>query len=181
MPGRRHQWKGIHDAEWVRNGVRMEIRLEEQPPGAEDTLSAVVNVTNAAVGHKFPTYITPKIFVRAELLDKAARRLSGTRQESVIGWDARHEGGSWKEYFDTRIRPGATYSAPFRWKLAAEAGSLRVWIEVHPDHFYHEYFYPAYLKRKDISPEARKLIEKALAESGRSRYTLFEEKLALKP
>jgi hypothetical protein len=179
MPGRRHQWRGIHDAEWVKSGVRMDIQVEERPPASKDALAIVVRVANAAVGHKFPTYVTPKVFVRAELLDKASQRLSGTRKESVIGWDARHEAGSWKEYFDTRIPAGETYSARFRWKVPAEARTVRVWMEIHPDHFYHEYFYPAYLKRKGISPEARKLIETALAESGRSRYTLFEEKLAL--
>jgi len=39
----------------------------EDPAG---TIEVEVKVTNAAVGHKFPSYVTPKVFVRAALHGK---------------------------------------------------------------------------------------------------------------
>lgn len=175
MPQRRHLWRGIHDAEWVKGGVRVEEKLDKAP----GELRLTLDVFNAAVGHKFPTYITPKVFVRAALLDGGGKKLAESQQEAVIGWDARFEGGEWVEYFDTRIPPGEKFRHTFRWTALSEAAQVRVWIEVHPDHFYHVHFYPAYLQRSDLSPQGRKLIQKALEESGRTPYTLFEKLIAL--
>ena len=142
-------------------------------PGGEVRLN--LHVINAAVGHKFPSYITPKIFVRAELLDPSGKGLPGTRQEAVIGWDARFEAGEWKEYFDTRVLPGEKFSKVFQWQESKGARKIRAWVEVHPDHFYHVHFYPAYLQGSNLSPEGRRLIETALRESGESVYILYEK------
>lgn len=180
MPNRRHLWRGIHDPEWVKEGVRVEVALREPRPTPGDPVELTVEVVNAAVGHKFPTYVTPKVFVRAALLDHAAKSLPGTQQEKIIGWDARFEGGEWKEYSDTRIPPGEKFQGLFRWNLPIQAKRVRVWVEVHPDHFYHVHFYPTYLKSQGLTPESRKLIEKALGDSGRSSYVLFEKILPLK-
>lgn len=175
MPNRRHFWKGIHDAEWVRSGVRTEAQIRQSPSNPWGTLEFGVEVINSAVGHKFPTYITPKVFVRAELLDNAGKPLPGTQQERIIGWDARFEEGKWKEYFDTRIPPGGKSQQTFRWTLPPKAKKIRTWVEVHPDHFYHVHFYPTYLKSQNLTQEGRKLIEKALDDSGRTPYILFEK------
>ena len=179
MPGRRHLWKGIHDREMVKGGVNIEANLEKPTLAAGRSLELVINVTNAAVGHKFPTYITPKVFVRAELLDERGENLPGTKQERIIGWDARFDGGEWKEYFDTRISPGETSQNKFTWNRLIRAKKVRAWVEVHPDHFYHVHFYPAHLKGGNLSAEGRKLIEKALEESGATSYTIFEELIPL--
>jgi len=175
MPNRRHFWKGIHDREWVKEGVRIEAQVKEftSAPGA--TLELELDVTNSAVGHKFPTYITPKVFVRAALLDNKEKALPGTEQEKIIGWDVRPEGGEWKEYFDTRISPGEKAQHTFLWDPPTQAKKVRAWVEVHPDHFYHVHFYPAYLTDRTLVPEARGLIEKALGDSGRTPYLLFEK------
>ena len=179
MSNRRHLWKGIHDKEWVKGGVQFKAQLQEPKPRAGKTVTVPVEVVNSAVGHKFPTYITPKVFVRAALLDSRNNTMPGTQQERVIGWDARFEDGEWKEFFDTRIAPGKTFAEKFQWQLPQNAATVRVWIEVHPDHFYHVHFYPAHLKRTDLSNEGRKLVEKALDESGKTPYILFEEILPL--
>lgn len=175
MPQRRHLWKGIHDSEWVKGGVRIEAQIQKEPPRTGDSVELSVEVVNAAVGHKFPTYITPKVFVRAALLDSKGKALSGTEREKIIGWDARFEDGKWKEYFDTRIAPGESFRETFRWSPPPQAKTIRAWVEVHPDHFYHVHFYPAYLKGQDLSPQGRKLIEKALRDSGRTSYILFDK------
>ncbi|MEK6602447.1 MAG: ammonia-forming cytochrome c nitrite reductase subunit c552 [Candidatus Binatota bacterium] len=179
MPQRRHLWRGIHDPEWVKGGVRIEVQVKKAPLRPGDSLELAVAVVNAAVGHKFPTYITPKVFVRATLLDNSGRSLPGTRQEKIIGWDARFEDGRWKEYFDTRIPPGEKFQETFRWTPPPQAKEIRSWVEVHPDHFYHVHFYPEFLKSQDLTPKGRKLIEKALQDSGRTSYILFERIIPL--
>jgi hypothetical protein len=179
MSDRRHLWKGIHDKEWVKDGVQFKAQLQEPNPRAGKTVTVTAEVVNSAVGHKFPTYTTPKVFVRAVLLDSRDKPLPGTQQEYIIGWDARFEDGEWKEFFDTRIAPGKTFAGKFRWKVPQNAAKIRVWMEVHPDHFYHVHFYPAHLKRADLSADGRKLIERALEESGKTPYILFEEILSL--
>ena len=179
MPQRRHLWKGIHDAEWVKGAIRVEAQVRKAPSQPGGTVELGVEVTNASVGHKFPTYITPKVFVRAALLDGRGKILPGTEQEKIIGWDARFEGGKWKEYLDTRIPPGEKSEETFRWTLPNQAKKIRTWVEVHPDHFYHVHFYPEYLKSQELTPEGRKLMEKALQESGRTSYILFERLISL--
>ena len=179
MSDRRHLWKGIHDKEWVKNGIQFNAKLQERKASSSKTVSVNVEVVNSAVGHKFPTYTTPKVFVRAALVDSNNKTLSGTQKQHTIGWDARFEDGEWKELFDTRIAPGKTFTEKFQWQLPQNAAKVRVWIEVHPDHFYHAYFYPAHLKRTDLSNDGRKLIERALEGSGKTPYILFEQILSL--
>lgn len=179
MPNRRHFWKGIHDAEWVKDGVRIEATIKHAALEAGDPLELVVEVTSSAVGHKFPTHITPKVFVRAALLGGTGKTLPGTQQERTIGWDARFESGEWREYFDTRIPAGGKSRQTFRWALRSQAKKIRAWVEVHPDHFYHVHFYPAYLRGENLSPEGRRLVRQALQDSGRTSYILFEKIIPL--
>lgn len=179
MPNRRHLWKGIHDREWVKGGVRIEAQIKGGELRSGSPLELGAEVVNAAVGHKFPTYVTPKIFVRAVLLSREGKILPGTQQERIIGWDVRFEDGEWKEYFDTRIPPGEKFQETFRWTPPPQAKTIRTWVEVHPDHFYHVHFYPEFLKSQDLTPKGRKLIEKALLDSGRSSYILFDKTLPL--
>ncbi|MEE9145088.1 MAG: multiheme c-type cytochrome [Candidatus Binatia bacterium] len=179
MPGRRHLWKGIHDPEMVKGGVRVEARINGAPTAPGGPIEVELQVTNSAVGHMFPTYITPKVFVRAVLMDKTGSALPGTQQESVIGRDVRADTGQWKEYFDTRISPGESFRHTFKWTRPLQARKVRAWVEVHPDYFYHVHFYPAYLNGGSLSPEGKKLVEKALSESGRTPYIIFEKLIPL--
>ena len=181
MPKRRHLWRGIHDPEMVKNGVQVSAQIAPTAPSPGAGPELNVEVKNSAVGHKFPTYVTPKVFVRAELWDHAGKALPGSQQEKVIGWDVRFENGEWKEYFDTRVPPGESFRSTFQWKQARGAKTVRAWVEVHPDHFYHVHFYPAYLKDEKLSPEGRKLVERALRDSGRTPYILFDRVISLTP
>lgn len=177
MPERRHLWKGIHDPDMVKNGVRVETTATKT---VDNRVNAAVKVTNAAVGHKFPSYVTPKVFVYGAFLNAQGALLENTIQEAVIGWDARPIGGQWQEIFDTRIEPGKSFEHTFTWqRVPPTAKKLRTWIEVHPDHFYHVHFYPAYLQSSGLSPEGRKLIEQALEESGKSVYVIHDQSFPL--
>src|SRR5436309_409258 len=80
MPDRRHLWRGIHDADMVRGGLT--ITLVETPPHAAGTVAARLVVENSGVGHRFPTYVTPLVLLRAELVDAAGPDLAG--QELVL-------------------------------------------------------------------------------------------------
>ncbi len=179
MPSRRHLWKGIHDPEMVRGGVRVEAQIKGAPSGPGGPLEVDIQVTNAAVGHKFPSYVTPKVFVRAVRLGETRSVLPGTQRETIIGWDVRSEGGQWKEYFDTRVAPGESFRHTFKWTRPLQAQKVRAWVEVHPDYFYHVQFYPAYLSGGGLSLESRRLVAEALRESGRTSYTLFEKRIPL--
>ena len=180
MPQRRHLWRGIHDREWVKGGITFKASLAPMDPSDKSKVAARVEVINSTVGHKFPTYITPKVFLRAALIDSAERVLPGTEKQQTIGWDVRFEEGEWKERFDTRIPPGQRLKHRFAWAQPGKADKVRVWLEVQPDHFYHVHFYPAHLRRTDLSTEGRKLIERALDESGKTVYTIYDQVLPLK-
>jgi Cytochrome c552 len=180
MPQRRHLWKGIHDREWVKGGIQFKATLEETDSRGKAKVAATIEVTNSAVGHKFPSYTTPKVFLRASLVDSMGKILPGTLKQYTIGWDVRFEDDEWKEYFDTRLSPGESFKQRFEWALPSKADKVRVWLEVHPDHFYHVHFYPAYLKRTNLSAEGRKLVERALEESGKTPYILYEEGFSLR-
>ncbi len=65
MPGQRHLWKAIHDPDVVRGGIRLEAGIKGASENPTGTIEVEVKVTNAAVGHIFPSYVTPKVFVRA--------------------------------------------------------------------------------------------------------------------
>jgi hypothetical protein len=180
MPNRQHIWRGIHDREWVKGGIQFNASLEDTSSVGKKKVALIIEVTNSAVGHKFPSYTTPKVFLHASLVDSTGKILPGTRKQQTIGWDVRFEDGEWKEYFDTRISPGESFKQRFEWALPSKADKVRVWLEVHPDHFYHVHFYPSYLKRTDLSAEGRKLVKKALEESGKTPYILYEEVFPLR-
>src|SRR6058998_2503565 len=112
MPERRHLWRGIHDADMVRSGLT--ITLVETPPHAAGTVAARLVVENSGVGHRFPTYVTPLVLLRAELVDAAGRALAGTRVERRIGREVTLD--LEREVSDTRLAPGE------RAELAYEIG-----------------------------------------------------------
>ena len=43
-----------------------------------------LSVENTRVGHAFPTYVTPRVVLSAELVDQAAQIIAGSRRELVI-------------------------------------------------------------------------------------------------
>src|SRR5204862_170851 len=59
---------------------------------------------NRGVGHRFPTYVTPLVLLRAELVDAAGHALAGTRVERPIGREVTLD--LEREVSDTRLAPG---------------------------------------------------------------------------
>jgi len=158
MPDRRHLWRGIHDPETVRAGLTITARRED---GA-----AVLVVENSGVGHRFPTYVTPLVVLRGELLDAAGRVLPGSREEVLVG--RRVELDLSREIADTRLQPGER--ATLRYARAAAGARARLSVVVYPDAFY-TVFFEALLRQGAGRGEAQ--IRAALEATRRSPFTLF--------
>src|SRR5213083_1128921 len=87
MPDLRHLWRGIHDPAMVRLGLTIVARTGASRYRAGDTISVTLSVENTRVGHAFPTYVTPRVVLSAELVDQAGEIIAGSRQELAIASD----------------------------------------------------------------------------------------------
>ncbi|OGL06495.1 MAG: hypothetical protein A3I03_08225 [Candidatus Rokubacteria bacterium RIFCSPLOWO2_02_FULL_68_19] len=138
MPDRRHLWRGIHDAEMVRSGVSVAFSTDRARYAVGDTLEATLTVINEKVGHSFPTYVTPRVVVSGELIDRSGRVVAGSRQEQIIGREVTLD--LTRELFDTRLAPGDSATFRYRRRLPGAGLALRVAVTVYPDHFYVGFF-----------------------------------------
>lgn len=172
MPDRRHLWRGIHDPEMVKKGVEI---VTGDATTANGQLVSRMSVANTGVGHFFPTYVTPRVVIRAFQQDAAGRKLSGTEQEFVIGRQITLDLS--REIADTRIAPDG--KAAFDYRGARHRGATDlVWqVEVQPDAFYLE-FYKALL-RDPLAGKSRQLIVQARDSAAASSYRMFSKQLPL--
>jgi len=167
MPGRRHAWPGIHDPEMVRSGVTVRLTRGD----ARDRVEATITLANTGVGHYFPTYVTPKVIVRFELVDAANNRVDGSLHEERIGREVTLD--LERELFDTRIPPGHTRTVRYVRTIAGPGLRLRASVIVAPDDFYVKFFEAKVPRAR--SERARALLDQALAEAQNSSFVLFEE------
>jgi hypothetical protein len=167
MPDRRHEFRGIHDAEMVRKGL--EIKLHRQQK------NAVLTMTSRWVGHAFPTYVTPKVIILAE-----AENQQGKVIETWVWEIVREVGfkGGWQETRDTRLMPGETREYVAR-QIPAEAVSIRYKVAVIPDYFYKGVY--KNLLTGNLTTVAREHLQQALRHADDNDYLLYEEELSLQP
>src|SRR6185503_19341518 len=83
MPDRRHLWRGIHDPAMVASGLEITVTPEAPRLTVGQEFTVTLDVRNTRVGHAFPTYVTPRVLLRGELLD-ASGPVAGSRREVVI-------------------------------------------------------------------------------------------------
>ena len=176
MPERRHLWRGIHDRALVGEGVEIRVEVASGDHQEGDVVAATITVANTGVGHYFPTYVTPKVFVRGELLDREARVLPATVQQATIGREVTLNLS--QELFDTRIPPGEKRSVVYEQRVPAQAGRLRITVEVHPDHFYRQFFEAVLAGGRGGTGRAE--LQSALAATQASIYTLYQKEFALR-
>ena len=176
MPERRHLWRGIHDRAMVAEGVEIRVEIASGDHQEGDVVAATITVANTGVGHYFPTYVTPKVFVRGELLDMEARVLPATVQQATIGREVTLNLS--QELFDTRIPPGEKRSVVYEQRVPAQAGRLRITVEVHPDHFYRQFFESVLAGGRGGTGRAE--LQSALAATQASIYTLYQKEFALR-
>jgi hypothetical protein len=174
MPERRHLWRGIHDADMVRQALTVTITPETPSYTPGTPMQAVITVTNSGAGHFLPTYVTPKLFVQAHLLNAQGERLEESSQEKVIGRAVTLD--LTQEEYDTRIPPKASQTFTYTQAVPTAAVTLRVRVVVYPDHFY-EQFFTALLR--DHSGSGRPQLEAALQHAVASPFTVFERDVPL--
>jgi hypothetical protein len=176
MPDRRHVWRGIHDADMVRQAMTVAITPHAPSYVPGDRMQTDIVITNSGAGHYFPTYVTPKIFVQAYLLDAQGQVIDGTAQQSVIGREVELDLS--REVYDTRIPPGASHTVTYAQELPRDAVALRVRMVVHPDHFYRKFF--AAILQNGGGGKGRPQLQEALRHAEASPFTVFERDMALK-
>ena len=167
MPDRAHLWRGIHDPDMVRSGVDVDLRDVVDENG---TVRGSLAVTNRDVGHAFPTYVTPRVFVAAWQVDATGEAVEGTRAQATIGRQIDFR--KWEEVFDTRVPPGETFRLDYEQPRAAGAVALVGRVTVDPDFHYRGVFEGYLPSLKD--PKARALIAEALQRSRTSSFILAE-------
>lgn len=138
MPDRRHLWRGIHDPEMVKSGVTIDLTTGKPSYRPGEMLQAALRMPNNGVGHYFPTYLTPRVVVRFELLSKDGQSVLDTRKEAVIGREVPLDLSD--ELFDTRIPPGETVTINYTQKVSQPGLTLRATVTVEPDYFYRKFF-----------------------------------------
>lgn len=173
MPDRRHLWRGIHDAEMVKRGVGI---VAGQVSIANGHVLARLRVTNAGVGHYFPTYVTPSVVVRGVQRDAAGRELRGTSREFVIARQVSPDLD--QELSDTRIAPDAFASFDYRAARHPRATTVAWKVEVRPDAFYLD-FYQARL-RTEPAGRGRAQIARARDQAAASAFVIYAADLKLR-
>ena len=132
-------------------------------------VAARLVVESTGVGHRFPTYVTPIVVLRAELVDAAGRALAGTREEYRVGREVTLD--LERELADTRLAPGERAELRYARALEGGAAAARFSVVVYPDAFYTAFF-DTLLRQGAGRGEAE--IRAALAETRQSAFTVFE-------
>lgn len=165
MPDRKHNFAGIHSPEMVKKGMTVKI---DRKAG-----SVTVFVTNSGTGHKLPTYVTPKIAVIGKVVTLEGEVITETVVEKPIQWMASMD--LQREYFDTRLDPGETFTAKFDFPQKYKGNIYEIEIRVFPDEFYRR-FYESLIANPPGGIKVD-LIKKALEEAENSDFSVYNRKL----
>jgi hypothetical protein len=141
-----------------------------------EMVHVTVTVANTGAGHYLPTYVTPKIFVEAHLLDAQGQSIPDSAQQATIGREVTLDLS--QELYDTRIPPKASHAFTYTHVLSATAMTLRVRVVVHPDHFYRQFF-AATLADGD-GGQGRAYLQDALRAAEASPFTVFARDVSLR-
>jgi len=174
MAGRRHLWRGIHDVQMVRSGIAIDVATERPRYRPGDEAVVQITLTTPGVGHHFPTYVTPRVVVRAVLVDAAGREASASAEERVIAREVSLDLS--RELFDTRIPAGGRLAFDYRRRVDRAGLSVRVRVTVYPDHFYTGFF-EALLGSG--AGQGRAEIQEALDATRRSTFELYRHDIPL--
>ena len=175
MPDRRHLWRGIHDPEMVKKGVTIDLQLSQATYKVGDKLEAALTLTNSGVGHYFPTYVTPKLALRIELLDASGEVIADSVKEEIVGRQVTVNLD--REIADTRIPPKGAHTFRYARTIDRSGLSLHAEVVVYPDDFYRQ-FYEAKLAGR-LSAIERQRLSLALENTRKSVYKLFAKDIAL--
>lgn len=175
MAERRHLWRGIHDPDMVKQGVSVHLLLDKKRYQVGEQLHAAITLANIGVGHHAPTYVTPKIVVRFELMDADGKLVDKSAYEERIGREVTLD--LTQELFDTRIPPGESRTVSYARAIERAGLTLRASVIVVPDDFYIQFFEATLPKAK--SKEAKALLEQAIREGRARSFPLFRENVTV--
>ena len=174
MPDRRHLWKGIHDPDMVKSGLTIGVTPAAPKYRAGETFTLRLTVRNSGVGHAFPTYVTPRVVLRGELLDAADTPVAGSRREVIIAREVALDLS--RELSDTRLLPGRAATLVLSGRVERPGLRARLSVIVEPDAFYTAFF-ETLLTQGAGRGEAQ--IRSALEATRRSPFTLFVKDIPL--
>ncbi len=174
MPDRRHHWRGIHDPDMVKSGIKIGLRTDRGRYRPGEALQARLTIASVNVGHYFPTYVTPRVVVRAALLDTTGNVVPGSVDERTIGRQVPLDLS--REIADTRIPPGGRFTLHYTRRLDQPGLRLRVTVTVFPDHFYTGFF-EALLAGGAGQGESQ--LREALEATRRSSFEIFSRDVPL--
>ena len=172
MPDRSHRWRGIHDPEWVRRAIDVDL-IPTDLSGRR--LEAALVLRNRDVGHAFPTYVTPRVLLVVYQVGAAGKELDATRLQASIGREV--DLAAQVEIFDTRVLPGESVKLDYSLARAPGATALLARVSVDPDFHYRAVFDLLLESLEDAS--ARAQIEEARRRISDSTYILAEIRLPL--
>jgi hypothetical protein len=172
MPDRAHLWRGIHDPEMVRSAVVTELVSIDL---TGETLQAALVLESREVGHAFPTYVTPRVYLAAWQEGSDGAPIVGTDVNAVIGREVDFSTGI--EVFDTRVMPSESVKLDYIQARRPGAVALVGRVTVDPDYHYRGVF--DYLLATLGNPEARAQIQEARRRASASNYLLAEFRLTL--
>lgn len=172
MPGRRHLWRGIHDPKAVRSAVSIGVSGVSV---VGRMLQANLSLTNSGAGHFFPTYVTPRVVLEVYQEGADGSMADGTDQRLVIAREVSLDLST--EYSDTRLSPGQTAVLEYMRPRSLDAVLIVMKVYVQPDAFYSRFFQA--LLETDLGETSRALIGRALAESNRSAFVIFEDRFEI--
>jgi hypothetical protein len=174
MPDRRHLWRGIHDPDMVKSGVEISLATDQQRYRVGQTLDASLTMTSRKVGHHFPTYVTPRVVIRVELVDAKGQTVAGSLQERVIAREVTPDLS--REVADTRLPASGTFGMRYRHRIEHLGLRLRVAVTVYPDHFYTRFFESLLGSRAGAGqPQIREAFEA----TRRSPFTIYQREIPL--
>ncbi|WP_246048487.1 cytochrome c family protein [Leptospira sarikeiensis] len=168
MPDRNHEWKGISDPEMVSRGIQTSLNVL----ASGENFEVVAELKNSGVGHLFPSYSVPKVYLEVWAETKSGKR--NKISEKILGWMLDLELQT--EIFDTRLSPGE--ATLLKTKLTRqefqEIRKIQFVVTVDPKEYYKRMFADNW-KFKDTFPENTKpwvlpYLKKALEEANSSKY-----------
>jgi len=166
MPNRKHAFRGIHDATMVRSGLTIGSHALAH--------GATLSIHSTAIGHAFPTYVTPQIIITAEALNNQKSVLKKWRW--TIGRQVEYANG-WQERRDNRIMPDETRD--FIADHAPDVTStIHFVITIIPDYFYKGVYRSLLTDNGNKSP-TRTLLQRAINDANASDYQLFSVNIAI--
>ena len=173
MPDRRHLWRGIHDEQMLKSGVTV---TTVAPIRTDSGIEARIEILNTGVGHRFPTYVTPKVIAEIYQAGADGIMLPGSLRQHVIARLVELDLS--REISDTRLAPDEEATLHYRAQIDSRASFLVYRIRVEPDAFYAEFFKS--LLTSGQAARGKAMIRAALANSQRADFTFFEERWPLR-